>query len=181
MQAMGMKDHIKAHSVQVCRVATALAIPLQTYAPHPHLELLQAAALLHDITKTRSFQTGEKHAETGAELLETLGYPEVARIVGQHVRLDSLYLSPYPTEAEIVNYADKRVLHDTVVPLEKRMNYIFHRYGKTERDRNRLEALRKMTEAIEAWIFQFLPYAPNDLADRLGCDCYPSDSHELFL
>ena len=165
-----MMDHIKAHSVQVCRVATVLAVPLQGHPGHPHLELLQAAALLHDITKTRSFKTGEKHASTGAKLLEELGYPEVGRIVGQHVQLDTCFSSPCPTEPEILNYADKRVLHDKVVPLEERMDYIFQRYGRTERDRKRLKRLLKMTRAVEAWIFRFLPFTPDDLTHRLGCD-----------
>ena len=93
MQKMAMMDHIKAHSVQVCRVATALVVSMADPPTLLDVELIQAAALLHDITKTRSFKTGEKHASTGAALLDALGYPEVGRIVGQHVQLDT-YFSP---------------------------------------------------------------------------------------
>jgi uncharacterized protein len=180
MRQMEMMDHIRAHSIQVCRTATALAVPLQANAVHPNLELIQAAALLHDITKTRSFTTGEKHASTGAKLLEDLGYPAVGRIIGQHVQLDAYFSSTHPTEAEILNYADKRVLHDQVVSLEKRLDYIFQRYGKTDRDRRRLERLRSKTEALEAWIFRFLPYTPEELADHLGCDCQPKSQTHRF-
>jgi len=167
MHAMKMMDHIKAHSIQVCRVALALAAPLQSRSGRPDLELLRAAALLHDITKTRSFTTGEKHASTGAELMETLGYPELGHIIGQHVQLDVYFSSTYPTEAEILNYADKRVLHDKVVSLEKRMDYIYQRYGKTDKDRRRLENLHKLTETLEGRIFRFLAYAPADLINNL--------------
>ncbi len=168
MQKMQMMDHIKAHSIQVCRVATALVVPLTDHPAPPDLNLVQAAALLHDITKTRSFETGEKHATSGANLLETLGYPEVGRIIGQHVQLDAYFSAAFPTEAEILNYADKRVLHEKVVSLKERMDYIEKRYGKTDEDRNRLKYLRKITQDMERWIFQFLPFSPKDLLKEVS-------------
>jgi uncharacterized protein len=167
MQKMEMPDHIQAHSIQVCRVATALVVPLAGHPASPDLELVQAAALLHDITKMRSFKTGEKHAATGQALLEAMGYPEVGRIIGQHVQLDAYFSAAFPTEAEIINYADKRVRHDKVVSLKKRMDYIEKRYGKTDEDRNRLKYLRKMTQDMEKWIFQFLPFSPKDLLKKV--------------
>ncbi|MDP1992520.1 MAG: HDIG domain-containing protein, partial [Syntrophales bacterium] len=81
---LGMLENIVAHSLQVCRVSLLLTDQLSL--PGLNRELIRAAALLHDVTKTRSFNTGEDHAETGARLLMDLGYPEVAGIVGQHVR-----------------------------------------------------------------------------------------------
>jgi putative nucleotidyltransferase with HDIG domain len=82
---MDMLENIVAHSLQVCRVSMFLTDRLGL--PELNRELIRAAALLHDITKTRSFRTQEDHAETGARLIADLGYPEVAGIVGQHVRL----------------------------------------------------------------------------------------------
>jgi len=102
--------------------------------------MIRAAALLHDITKTRSFQTLEDHAETGARLVADLGYPEVGRIIGQHVRLESYPPARTPSEAEIVNYADKRVLHDRIVSLDERMGYILKKYGDAPDDLSRLLA-----------------------------------------
>lgn len=176
MSRMKMMDHIRNHSVQVCRVATALAAPLQTHPDHPDLELLQAAALLHDITKTRAFETKENHAATAAGLLIELGFPEVAQVVRQHVQLDSYSLTGVLTEAEITNYSDKRVLHDQVVPLSKRMTYIMDRYGKTETDKNRILSLRRKTEALEARIFRQLPFQPEDLLSRLKVNLKPQIS-----
>ncbi len=163
---MGMLENIVAHSRQVCRVSLLIVDHLQPNGLNR--ELILAAALLHDITKTRSFETLEDHAETGAQLLAEIGYPEVGRIVGQHVRLDHYFVSKSPTEAEIINYADKRVLHDRIVPLSERMGYILEKYGReTERKRAILQLWEK-TEALEARLFAGLPFAPDDISRLLA-------------
>ena len=160
---MKMLDHIAAHSIQVCRVATFLADQLG-YADQPgKRRLIRSAALLHDITKTRSFETRENHAATGARLLAERGYPEVARIVGQHVRLDAYPGTGVPGEAEIVNYADKRVLHDRIATLQDRMSYIVQKYGQDVANRERILWLWKKTEHMERRIFRSLSFAPVDL------------------
>jgi len=126
---MRMLDHIVAHSLQVCRVAMVIADRLAEREVRLNRDLIQASALLHDITKTRSFRTGENHAQSGEGLLEQLGFPEVGYIVGRHVRLDTYNGGDPIAEVEVVNYADKRVLHDRVVSLTERMDYIMERYG----------------------------------------------------
>ncbi|MBN2438329.1 MAG: HDIG domain-containing protein [Deltaproteobacteria bacterium] len=162
---MGMLENIVAHSRQVCRVSLLIVDHLQPDGLNR--ELIRAAALLHDITKTRSFKTLEDHAETGAQLLTEIGYPEVGRIVGQHVRLDRYFTSESPTEEEIVNYADKRVLHDRIVPLSERMGYILEKYGR-EPDRKRaILLLWEKTEALEARLFTGLPFEPDDISRLL--------------
>ena len=74
MCEMEMMDHIVVHSMQVCRVATVLAENLKPVGIQFNCDLIRAAALLHDITKTRSFKTQENHAETGGQYLAELGY-----------------------------------------------------------------------------------------------------------
>ena len=160
---MGMMEHIVAHSLMVCRVALLLTDRLRL--PGRDRELIRAAALLHDITKTRSFQTGEDHAETGAGLIAELGYPEVAGIVGQHVRLRRTGRpSASPAAAEVVNYADKRVLHDRIVPLAERMGYILDRYGATPERKRWIIGLWEQTEKLEARLFSRLPFSPDDIS-----------------
>jgi putative nucleotidyltransferase with HDIG domain len=159
---MGMLEHMVAHSLQVRRVSLFIAERLMNKSINR--ELLGAAALLHDITKTRSLQTREDHAKTGEDLLAEKGYPEVGRIVGQHVFLDSYLFTGYPSEAEVVNYADKRVLHDTVATLEERMGYILERYGTTPERRQLLDMLRKRSVELERRLFKELPFVPDDLA-----------------
>lgn len=164
---MGMMDHIADHSRMVCRVALFLVDQLSDRGNGLNRPLIQAAALLHDITKTRSFQTGENHAATGKELLTGLGYPEVGDIVGQHVRLEAYPTSGPVTEAEIVNYSDKRVLHDRVVPLDRRMAYIQEKYGQNPELDQRIAELRDRSRELEKRIFMQLPISPVELTRRL--------------
>jgi len=171
ISAMGMMEHIMAHSQQVCRVSLLLADHLD----HSGLnrELIRAAALLHDITKTKSFQTLEDHAETGARLVADLGYPEVGRIIGQHVRLESYFSSAVPSEAEVVNYADKRVLHDRIVSLDERMGYILEKYGRVPERKRNILLLWEKTKKMEERLFERLPFSPGDISRLLAADVSP--------
>ena len=163
MSDMKMMDHIVVHSLQVCRVATYLTENLNRQNGRLNLDLIQAAALLHDITKTRSFKTQENHAQTGGQLLAEQGYPEIGELVRQHVRLDE-YPDPVVLgEKQILNYADKRVLHDEVVSLDKRLDYILEKYGETPEHKERIQWLWEKTLGLEAKIFEGLGVAPNEL------------------
>lgn len=163
IREMGMLDHIVVHSEQVCRVAVLLTDHLNQKGFNLDADLITAAALLHDITKTRSFRTHENHAQTGGAFLEQKGFIEVGRIVSQHVKLDAYFLSDKPIEAEIVNYSDKRVLHDQIVSLSDRMNYILDRYGNGEENRERIFMLWSKTKELEEKLFSFLPFTPDSL------------------
>ena len=163
----GTLDHIVAHSVQVCRVAMLIADGLREEVPTLRRDMVRAGALLHDITKTRSLTTGERHAESGGRYLSEKGFPAVGDIVRQHVRLDEFLRSGPVTEAEIVNYADKRVLHDRISPLKGRMDYILERYGRTPELRDRLGVIWEETLSLEEKLFHSLPFPPSAVAQRL--------------
>jgi putative nucleotidyltransferase with HDIG domain len=161
LHKVDMPDHIKAHSCLVCRVALVLADGLIAAGVGIDRKLVCAAALLHDITKPRSFKTGENHAQTGGLYLAGLGFPEVGEIVRQHVMLDRYFAGEHPDAAEIVNYADKRVLHDRVVPLDDRMAYILKRYAKTGERRRLFNILWDQTRVLEKRIFAYLTFHPD--------------------
>jgi uncharacterized protein len=166
-----MLPNIVIHSLQVCLTATFLVDQLGGESGIKlDRDLVQASALLHDITKTRSLTTGEIHALTGAELIDAMGYPDVAYIIGHHVILDVTVVSDAPVEVEIVNYADKRVLHDRVVSLQERMDYILVRYAKHPGDRDRIARHWSRTKDLEKKVFVFLPFSPGDLGRLLGPD-----------
>ena len=163
MCEMKMLDHIVLHSIQVCRVAIYLTEHLNSQRYRLNGELIRAAALLHDITKTRSFKTKENHALSGGQFLAQQGYPEIGNLVRQHVRIDEY---PHPLDlgaAEIINYADKRVLHDQVVSLEERLVYILKKYGTLPEHQERIRWLWQKTVAIEDKIFSTLTIIPEDL------------------
>jgi len=164
---MQMPKHIVAHSIQVCRVAMCLVDHLESKGIQLDGQLVQAAGLLHDITKTRSFETAENHAFTGGQELTDLGYPEIGHLVRQHVRLDDYADPKNLSEAVIINYADKRVLHDRIVSLDERMRYIQERYGTEPGDKHRIRLLWKKTTALEKQIFKYLFFSPDDLGHHL--------------
>ncbi|MDR3230903.1 MAG: NTP transferase domain-containing protein [Synergistaceae bacterium] len=102
------------------------------------LDLLNAAAELHDILKTES-----AHAKKGADFLEENGFPEVAELVRVHTDL-----SPKATiEAEILYLADKYVNGTEVHSLREREQRVRQRFAD---NREALEtALYRMKVAID--------------------------------
>jgi putative nucleotidyltransferase with HDIG domain len=150
MERYGMLPHIRDHSMAVCRVSMAIGRALASAGEPIDLELLEAAALLHDITKTRSLETREDHAETGEALLVELGCPRTGKVVGEHIvpvdRGDRL------TEAEIVAYADKRVVHDRIVGLDERFEYLKDTYGRFPEAMAYFDEMRLRMERIEALV-----------------------------
>lgn len=129
------------------------------------LQLLEAGALLHDIAKTASLHNGGEHARLGAQWLSDLGYPGVAEIVREHVWLSRPPDEPWPLrEVEIVNYADKRVLHDQIVSLPQRFADLRQRYGRTPEIIQRITHNEQRSLILEAKIFRSLNITPDDIA-----------------
>ena len=169
MKQHGMLPQIKAHSLQVARVALCLGQNLIPYHPDLDLALIEAGALLHDIAKTECLKTKGNHIQVGEEMVRAMGYDSVARIVLQHVRLeDEYYLNGAMDEAVLVHYADKRVLHDQVVDLEERFKYLLQTYGRSNDIIARIEALYQDTLKLEKRIFLHLSFSPQALKDHLS-------------
>jgi len=126
--------HILKHSEMVRKVALAVASCLKAAGLPIDSAAVDRAALLHDLCKMKAIQSGGDHALMAQEELSRLGYPFIGEIVGQHVRLKSLAIN----EAMVVNYADKRVMHDRIVSLSERFEDLMARYGTDEVRRNRI-------------------------------------------
>jgi Na+-transporting NADH:ubiquinone oxidoreductase subunit NqrA len=100
----------------------------------------------------------------GAGILESLGYPHVAQVVREHVHLDVTIIDPRPLrEAEVVNYADKRVLHEEVVTIAARFADLKVRYGRTSEALARIQATEVKSRALEDKLFASLRLTPLDL------------------
>ncbi len=166
----GMLENIIYHSFKVSHLAEIITEYLINAGIDIDPFCIKRSALLHDITKTRSLNTKELHAETGCQFLKELGYRKEADIVRQHVTLDSYIVTGSPTAEEIVNYSDKRVLHDEIVHLEKRMAYIMERYGDSEEKKAKIKIGWENTRRLEAKIFNFLPFKPSELIVKTGDD-----------
>jgi putative nucleotidyltransferase with HDIG domain len=165
-----MLPHIVRHSKLVTDVAMLIAHKLNSAGQHLDLALVEAGALLHDITKTTCIKTKENHARTGSELLTSLGYPAVANIVRQHICLDSGSSDPNAvSEVEVINYADKRVKHEEVVDIEERFRDVLNRYVKKLPGlQARFEEVQLETQLLEQKIFSQIDISPEQLNDILS-------------
>jgi len=163
-------DHIVQHSKTVCKVAVLLAEELNEQGENLSIPEIQAAALLHDMTKMEGLNTGQDHAKTGKELLVKLGFQRIGEIVAEHIKLQEGRNSPPLSEEEIINYSDKRVMHTRVVSLAERFADLRKRYGRKGMDKNvmqRIRALEYETYNLEKRIFAKLDFTPEKLSDLL--------------
>jgi uncharacterized protein len=172
MAAHGMLPNVGEHSYRVMQVADFLGQALAAAGLELHLPLISTGALLHDLGKTPCLGTPRNHAQWGAEVLAALGYPELAQVVQEHVRLaEKSVEDPRPLrEAEVVNYADKRVLHNRVVSLADRFADLKVRYGRTPEALARINAMEVSSQALEEKLFAALPCGPEDLLDIIPDD-----------
>ena len=159
----GMLDHIIHHSIEVAKVALFLSTELNKKGQRIDLFLVEAASLLHDLTKTECLQTREDHAQTGSKLLKEMGYERVSEVVAGHIQVSKEMDPSVVSEEEVVNYADKRVRHDRIVSLEERFNDLKDRYGENLKVSGEWRKLEQATFEIEAKIFSILEINPNDL------------------
>jgi putative nucleotidyltransferase with HDIG domain len=169
IQQYEMLPHIVRHSRLVTDVALLISTKLNKSGQVLDLALVEAGALLHDITKTVSIETKENHAKTGGELLASLGYPKVADVVRQHIVLDpGLSDGSSITEAEIVNYSDKRVKHEEVVDIKERFEDVWERYvKKLPALRDRFEEVQAETRRLEQKIFLNIDISPEEVGNIL--------------
>ena len=163
MERYQMLPHIREHCHMVSRVALALANELIKNGEQLNLAEIEAAALLHDITKTKSIHSRENHAETGAHLLLSLGYERIAQIVNAHISVPAMDADGRVTEEEVVNYADKRVRHSSVVSLDQRFEDLVQRYGRNPESQGYIMLQHTKTRALEDKIFSRLLRSPDEL------------------
>jgi len=163
MDQYGMLNHIMEHSIEVTKVALCLAAELNRKGEQLDLGLIEAASLLHDLTKSECLKTKEDHARTGSQLLKEMGYVRVGEVVAEHIVLSGKNDPSFVTEEEVVNYADKRVQHNRIVSLEERFNDLMERYGKSQKASEQMEQLKKATFQMEQKIFSILGIDPKDL------------------
>jgi len=155
MARYSMLPNIIAHSLQVMRVSLAVTDYLKDGVA-VNRDIVVAGALLHDITKTRSIKTKERHDASGGAVLRELGFPRIAEIVEQHVIIQDLNLEGSLEEREIVYYADKRVMHDKIVTIRERVQDLIRRYGINEEIRNLILQNEVQVLAVENKIAGFM-------------------------
>ena len=158
-------EHIIDHSRQVAVISLCLGEGLAVQGIELDWKLLLSAGLLHDIAKMASIENGRDHAELGAEWLDCEGYPEIAEIVRNHVRLETNLTGPIVAK-EIIYYADKRVRHVEIVSVSERLVDLRKRYGVNSPSLTKLVDLENLTLAVEKKIFRSLDFPPEEILQR---------------
>jgi putative nucleotidyltransferase with HDIG domain len=164
MDKYGMLDNIKAHSIVVARVAYVITLGLSQSGSKISEDLILAGALLHDIGKTEALKSRGDHVKIGQEICREEGFEELVPIVAEHVVLKSFSGNGGIREKEVVYYSDKRVNHDQIVPLDKRLEYILERYAS--RNPQLKDAIVQNFETckrVEAKLFQHLGFQPSEI------------------
>lgn len=173
MDQYAMLDNIREHSFIVARVAEAIAtnldLPPENNITAPDMDQVLAGALLHDIAKTKCLDGGCQHAEEGMLICSEHGYPEIGRIVREHVILGSFERDAYRlgsfSAREIVYYSDKRVRHNEIVSLDQRLAYIIDHYSRgSESITKRIRENFALCVEFENYLFSFLPFKPDKLS-----------------
>ncbi len=113
------------HCLKVAEVATAIGRALNAHGYEVDIEVVQRAAMLHDIAKGQ-----RKHDNVGGQILRKLGFSKVGDIVAVHTDLagGNTKLS---LEAKIVYLADKFVEGEKLVSIEERYSSSSHNFGLT--------------------------------------------------
>lgn len=168
LQEFGVPPHVIEHSKRVAEVACFLTYELRKVGCALDLSLIEAGAILHDVAKAHSLESGEDHAGLGGEWLRERGLYKVADIVRYHVHLpdEAMKIS----EVAVVNYADKRVMETKVVSLRARFEDIIQRYGVDGSRSDRLNFLYEKIKKLEQILFAPLPFGPEELLENMVRD-----------
>lgn len=114
--------HVIAHCRAVADVAVRIGTALNQKGFHFDLALLKGAGLVHDIARTQ-----EDHGGVAADILQKLGYRGEADIIRHHMYYTLVSHMDELTECDLVCLADRLVIEDRYVGLDKRFDYILHK------------------------------------------------------
>ena len=95
---------------------------LESKGCHFDLALLKGAGLVHDVARTQ-----EDHGGVAADILQKLGYRDEADIIRHHMYYTLVSHMDKLTECDLVCLADRLVIEDRYVGLDKRFDYILHK------------------------------------------------------
>lgn len=121
LREIGVGEQVKGH----CRLVTVIAKELTDWLNKAGAgldkDLILAAALLHDMA------FDEPNAQAGAGLLESMGYPLLAAVVGAQMDIEADQSHPL-TEAEVVFLSDKMVKGGYIVSVKDRFAAALDKY-----------------------------------------------------
>ena len=134
-------ENVRLHATQVARAAYILAVMLRKQGENVDPILAHRGGLLHDIDKIATLDLVNAHGTQGAEFLGEQGYPELAKIVREHIMstiLDS-DINDRGWENKLVFFCDKLVEGENIIPFDQRLEALKKRYPAYRELMNRSE------------------------------------------
>lgn len=137
------------HCQQVAQLSCLIAGCLIKSGCQMNLELIRAAALLHDLAK------GEpRHAHVGARML--MNYPKVAEIIAEHTDICPSPMDQGLSEKEIVYLADKLVNDNQIISLQVRFSGCLEQYKNNQEVLNKIRQRLSNAEIIQTKVEQII-------------------------
>ena len=190
--------HIVKHCLAVAKLAVFLAHKLKDNAIAVNIELVDRASLLHDILRVcdmtesdyRQFErpvterdkaiwgllkakyNGMCHEEAACELLKAK-YPALALTIKKHRYTAILDNKEKPStwEEKLLYYADKRVMHDRIVPLKDRLKEAHERNARLRRMRAQSKISTTEVDSLifklEEEIFSRIALTPAEVTNEI--------------
>lgn len=190
-------SHIAKHSLAVAKLAVFLAQRLNEKGIAVDIDLVDRACLLHDIARIcnikkldysrfeqpvtaedkekwrqlRAIYEGVPHEYAAYDILKDK-YPALALTIKKHRYIGILNEKEKPNtwEEKLVYYADMRVMHDKIVPLEERLTEAHKRnvhFYKTETQRlSTIAQVDPLIYRLEKEIFDEIGLSPHQITDE---------------
>ena len=188
-----MPAHILRHSLATEKAAVFLAQKLAEKGIEIDVELVERAALLHDLFRvcdcrladfSRFDQPVTEYDKLQWKKLKTKfpdmyhedacfeffkdQYPQLALTIRRHkyIAINDKDDKPETWEQKLVYYADKRAMHDEIVTLKHRLDEVHARSARLRlpgSDSPDIAAIDKSIFELEKEIFSYLDFPPDDL------------------
>ncbi len=194
--------HIVKHSLTAAKLAVFLAQKLKEKGITVDVNLVDKACLLHDIVricnikeldfnrfeqpvtaenKAKWQQLRTKYKETpheyaACDILKDK-FPVLALTIKKHRYIGILNETEKPNtwEEKLVYYADMRVMHDKIVPLEERLTEAHKRnalfYGTEAQSKIITAKVDPLIYSLEKEIFDEISLSPLDITDEFIDSC----------
>ncbi len=154
LERVGCSQRVINHCKAVARLSLKIAKKLQSKGFNVNLKLVEIGALLHDIGRSKTHSVN--HVIIGSEIARSLGLPEplvliIERHAGGGITSEEARKLGWPSrsyvpetlEEKIVNYADKLIEGERVVPITRTLKKFSEELGETHPAVERIKKLHE--------------------------------------
>lgn len=153
----------RIHVEEVSRLALFFTQKLKDKGIDIDEQLVEAAALLHDIDKSAPKKEGERHPDAAVRILNELDFAEVAEVVKRHSLHTILdpELSPRTWEEKVVYLADKMTKYE-VIGVDHRFK-LWYKEGLSQEVVTQLDSALPKVKALEQEVYQVAGITQEDI------------------